>query len=282
MDLNRLIKVAVGAALVSAASVPALATTITPPSSGPVPLPGLTNGGVIVEVYDPTTGTALTEWLGPDVGTFGAPSSMPAGGETLDYGVLGGSEFATLFPAAQIAAGNVIFTVSAVNDVNPNAPIVDMTLSQVGTITLSALKGVAASGNTGVGSILNGPSACNNANPCFVTSGGTSNANWAAQYFGANLGGLASGNNAGAAVGGSLDFYQVTGTGSSLTKQTPVQFTNPSTSAAAVWTLSATGDLTYTVPGSGPPPVPLPAAVWLFGSGLLGLAGIGRRKLVAA
>jgi hypothetical protein len=31
-----------------------------------------------------------------------------------------------------------------------------------------------------------------------------------------------------------------------------------------------------------PPPVPLPAAVWLFGSGLLGLFGVGRRRAAAA
>ena len=36
----------------------------------------------------------------------------------------------------------------------------------------------------------------------------------------------------------------------------------------------------YTLPGSdfGPAAVPVPAAVWLFGSGLLGLVGIARRK----
>jgi len=34
--------------------------------------------------------------------------------------------------------------------------------------------------------------------------------------------------------------------------------------------------------GGGTPPVPLPAAVWLLGSGLLGLAGVGRRKSKAA
>ena len=28
-------------------------------------------------------------------------------------------------------------------------------------------------------------------------------------------------------------------------------------------------------------PVPVPAAVWLFGSGLLGLVGIARRKKIA-
>jgi hypothetical protein len=33
--------------------------------------------------------------------------------------------------------------------------------------------------------------------------------------------------------------------------------------------------------GGGPPPVPLPAAVWLLGSGLLGLTGVARRKLKA-
>jgi hypothetical protein len=29
-------------------------------------------------------------------------------------------------------------------------------------------------------------------------------------------------------------------------------------------------------------PVPLPAAIWLLGSGLLGLFGIGRRKAITA
>jgi len=30
-----------------------------------------------------------------------------------------------------------------------------------------------------------------------------------------------------------------------------------------------------------PPAVPVPAAVWLFGSGLLGLVGVARRKKAA-
>jgi len=37
-------------------------------------------------------------------------------------------------------------------------------------------------------------------------------------------------------------------------------------------------DLVFT--GNGSTPVPLPAAVWLLGSGLLGLAGVGRRRAV--
>jgi hypothetical protein len=43
-------------------------------------------------------------------------------------------------------------------------------------------------------------------------------------------------------------------------------------------TLTAAGSL-FATPVN---PVPLPAAVWLFGSGLLGLVGIGRRKQVVA
>jgi len=45
--------------------------------------------------------------------------------------------------------------------------------------------------------------------------------------------------------------------------------------------LSAAGLSIAAVGGSPPPAVPLPAAVWLLGSGLLGLTGVARRKLKA-
>jgi hypothetical protein len=38
--------------------------------------------------------------------------------------------------------------------------------------------------------------------------------------------------------------------------------------------------LTFSLAGGGAP-VPVPAAVWLLGSGLLGLAGVARRKSAA-
>ncbi len=42
-----------------------------------------------------------------------------------------------------------------------------------------------------------------------------------------------------------------------------------------VWTLTSAGELTYAAPVSA---VPVPAAVWLFGSGLLGLVSVARRR----
>jgi hypothetical protein len=55
-------------------------------------------------------------------------------------------------------------------------------------------------------------------------------------------------------------------------------------SAAAAGQVYTGGLVTLTSTGTleaAGAPVPLPAAIWLFGSGLLGLAGIGRRRINA-
>ncbi len=53
-------------------------------------------------------------------------------------------------------------------------------------------------------------------------------------------------------------------------------FTGINTYALSSWRLDTDGTLTYGVPAVSA--VPVPAAVWLFGSGLLGLVGVARRK----
>ncbi|HLZ98455.1 MAG TPA: VPLPA-CTERM sorting domain-containing protein [Steroidobacteraceae bacterium] len=65
--------------------------------------------------------------------------------------------------------------------------------------------------------------------------------------------------------------FYVTGNGSLITSKVSYS------TAAETVSLSSSG-LAFSPTGGSPPPVPLPAAVWLFGSGLLGLTGIARRK----
>lgn len=61
-----------------------------------------------------------------------------------------------------------------------------------------------------------------------------------------------------------------------LFKSTSVNGFNPvAFNDLQFWTLSSNGELNY---GAEVSAVPVPAAVWLFGSGLLGLVGVARRR----
>jgi hypothetical protein len=84
--------------------------------------------------------------------------------------------------------------------------------------------------------------------------------------YGANNGGGYYGNlfgNSAKAGFGGMDFYQYANNMDT--------FALIETKLAGPMVLSSTGNLAVSA-------VPLPAAVWLFGSGLLGLVGIGRRR----
>jgi hypothetical protein len=77
-----------------------------------------------------------------------------------------------------------------------------------------------------------------------------------------------------ASVGTAAQLYGFTGNGSPTNGVESYILGSVTLSTAGV--LSITGNSTTTPPP--PPPVPLPAAVWLFGSGLLGLVGVSRRR----
>lgn len=78
-----------------------------------------------------------------------------------------------------------------------------------------------------------------------------------------------------AGVDQSMNFYFLTPTSTSgLATIRADQYAN--TQGASLWTLASSGTLMYSAAAVSE--VPIPAAVWLFGSGLIGLIGIGRRR----
>lgn len=83
-------------------------------------------------------------------------------------------------------------------------------------------------------------------------------------------------------LGGTLEMMYITQVGTTPTNGTAAAFDFfDNAYGRATWNLASNGTLTYDIDGA-PAAVPLPAAVWLFGSGLLGLVGIGRRKSKSA
>lgn len=77
-------------------------------------------------------------------------------------------------------------------------------------------------------------------------------------------------------------FYQVRSafTGSSSLSSTQTIYGNSAGNASLL--LAANGDLTYSLAPANVAAVPLPAAAWLMGAGLLGIGGMVRRRRAAA
>jgi hypothetical protein len=100
----------------------------------------------------------------------------------------------------------------------------------------------------------------------------------ASAVFGVNWG-LASSFNAVGGVGQSLEFFFLAGNGTLPNNNvTNVRYGN--TEGFSTWTLNSDSSFMYMTPGA-VSAVPVPAAAWLFASGLLGLVGIARRRKTA-
>jgi hypothetical protein len=216
-------------------------------------------GGTVGQGYVLDTGLTFAQ-LQSD--SFGASYTTNTGGSSL---------FESLFSSSDIAAGDVEFMLVSGNE--QVAPSVAITSTAFGTAPNYK------AGQTVLNNILGySDSALQNLTPgsneSAISGNVAGNGNYNL-YLNANNSQQDSSADTVLAAGGTTDsLYQavtVPNTGKGTTHQPIV------TNTGDTLTLLADGQVTI---GAGVSPVPLPAAVWLFGSGLLGLFGFSRRRRI--
>jgi hypothetical protein len=272
------IAAAVGLALMSAAAHAQLAA---PSQGSAVPA----SDGLFLEVYNNSTGAtevvnlsyAYTDITGGNLANLNSPQAVYATGVADPTGAAD--------TVSQLDFGTIA-NASAFSDSTSNYMVVSAaTGSQTGT---AGIYGVTTTSNT---------------SPSAITLSGTEGAvqaiqqeiaAWASQTGAAGTFFDATGATTASAAGGPMtasgnfsqgtlspasldtatDFYNILANSNSSTTA-GIQAHHTATSTyAGFFDLSSSGDLTYNIIT----PVPLPAAVWLFGGGLLGLIGVGRRR----
>jgi|GEM_PF-1118772 len=275
--------IAVAAAMVSAGVANAAPTTAT-----------TNNGSLVIGAFNVTTnawylrdtGVLLNSFLPSSVTTLAADGGgsavtgdkTPNAGLTLTkasagYTNFGDASFSTWLTGQ--TQSDVRWFVSAVDDTSagtnasPTSRRRFVTAGTALTPTNSQLTGYIASGNAGgLGGFY--ASGTNGA----VSSTGTG----APSAFNTNFG-LVADNSFLASLGDSVDLFYVVRsaqTGSDTIAATTTQFGN-ATGFAKV-SLGADGDFTYALAGPSVSAVPVPAAAWLFGSGLLSFGAFVRRR----
>jgi hypothetical protein len=178
-------------------------------------------------------------------------------GDTLEFAVLGGQFTGTPSTTNFKTAGVAQFLTTTANNSTTS-------LSAATTASLTKMAGLngdltTINGNGG------GAASVEGTNPATSGVWDITNVNGTAYWDGASI---SNGN----LTSVTAKLYYMTAGGAIASKTTNV--------LEGTASLSASG-LVLTGNSSSPPPVPLPPAVWLLGSGLLGLAGVARRKAKA-
>jgi hypothetical protein len=185
-------------------------------------------------------------------------------GDTLEFAVLGGQYTGQATAPNFETGGNNQFLTTTTFDGTASLKN-DTTNSLTKFAQINTIIGTVNSNSGGASSIEGGlaenagvwdPTVPGGSNLAYWNNGATSNANIA---------------------GGTQALFYVT----SVASQSPVTKVAYSEVETVSLSTTAGGGLTFAALGGGTtstPPVPLPAAVWLLGSGLLGFAGVARRK----
>lgn len=262
--MNTIAKVSVAGAL-ALGYVSANAGVVVPTSSGPsgsdiMLFAEVVSGTTVKGSYAGDTQVAVSSSPGSFTDSTSTDSALASlislgqsAGNTIEWGIMGGK-----------------FTLVG----NPNAGDIYLTTLPSGASSLSGTFG------TNLGSWSTG---LQNTLQVVKSNAGTANSVFATTVA---AGGIWDGTLATTATSNASNWFNngasnvITGLGTAtlyLVTSGASAATNTVAAEPGILTLSATG-LTYTTAA----PVPLPAAIWLLGGGLLGLFGIGRRKSATA
>jgi len=251
-----------------------------------------TGSSLVLLLKNTTTSTYYTEVLNAvvtDVNSVATTTSDPAEKYSLNGdSVTGSLSVPSLFGSFSSAnlnafinsggnssANNYLWTIMGARQANNNAT------GKQSIVVASALDFLndVQFGGSDIGGASNGVNAffVNEINTATLTNGKSSTVGWGTGLFGSQAPGsftYTDANN-GAALGVGQYLYQMAGSTSDAANIYK---------SAALLTLNSDGTISYTGAdlAAGTSPVPVPAAVWLLGSGLAGLAGIGRRRKLVA
>ena len=226
------------------------------------------NGELFMSVWDPVAQTSYVNDLGVTMSNFLANANTT--GYSLSYA--GSNLLTSNFNLA--GNTNLVYNVAALDSVPTNAPYVGQTYLSTTNASAATVSGTVNSHVNAMQNVNGYLTTINGADQNFATNneGVYTAAASGAAYFGSGFMTNWKGNvafNDTAAVGTAQNMWQLTpSSNAGLSKAT-------TTKLAGQWLLNSAGALTYTVP---PAAVPLPAAVWLLGSGLIGMVGVARRK----
>ncbi|MGA2776374.1 MAG: VPLPA-CTERM sorting domain-containing protein [Steroidobacteraceae bacterium] len=265
--MNNLVKLGIagGLALGSLAAQAGITVGTSSTPGNAILFADIFNGTTLVKAYAGDTGFSLTALAGGATGSFEDANltsflAADAPGDTVDWLVVGAGGNSGPAPATVVSTGGTLATALNTIRTQNGATLVGWNIELTPVVNL--LNGLIAAGSTPTANSWLGTNNGTTAGNSFAPFGTTNDAS--------NLGG-STGQVATAGLG-SVTLYSLSAasqSGGAPASITPVLDVS----------LSSANGLTFSAISTAP--VPVPAAIWLLGSGLLGLAGVSRRKSAA-